>query len=108
MDKPRVMYVVECYPAITETYIQAEIDALRDDYEIRIVALHSAEYPNQSHHPSFEIANPAGMREAIEEFDPHVLHTHWLVNVPLLEALARSTSVPFTVRAHSFDGIWNE
>lgn len=102
------MYVVECYPAITETYIQSEIDALRDDYEIRIVALHSAEYPNQSHHPSFDIANPARMREAIEEFDPHVLHTHWLVNVPLVEALARATSVPFTVRAHSFDGIWKE
>jgi glycosyltransferase involved in cell wall biosynthesis len=102
------MYIVECYPAITETYIQSEIDALRDDYEIRISALQKAEYPNQSHHPSYEIADPARMLEAIEEFRPHVLHTHWLVNVPLLGELARRTGVPFTVRAHSFDGIWNE
>jgi glycosyltransferase involved in cell wall biosynthesis len=108
MDKPRVMYVVECYPAITETYIQSEIDALRDEYEIRILALQQAEHPNQSPHPAFEIADPARMHAAIEEFRPHVLHTHWLVHVPLLGDLARRTGVPFTVRAHSFDGIWNE
>jgi len=45
------------------------------------------------------------MVEAIAEFKPQVLHTHYLVNLSLVAQLARKTGVPFTLRTHSFDVI---
>src|SRR5437588_2215041 len=108
MSKPRIMYIVESYPAITETYIQSEIDALRDDYEISVLAHHQAEYVNLNHHECFEVRDPACMLEAAKKFKPDALHTHWLVHVPLVGNLAAQLGVPFTVRAHSFDGVWQD
>src|SRR3989441_3120171 len=108
MIKPRVLYLLDNYPAITETYIQAEIDALRDQHEIKIVALNQPNHPNHKHHPFFEIASTARIRKVIEEFRPDVLHSHWLIHLPLLAELAKNTCIPFTVRAHSFEAIWGE
>ena len=108
MRKPRVIYILDSYPAITETYIQAEIDALSNEYDFKILARVEAENANTNHHGDFEICDSGRMLDAIKEFKPDVLHTHWLVHIPLVARLAAEASVPFTVRAHSFDGIWGE
>lgn len=43
------------------------------------------------------------MLAIIDEFRPHVLHSHWLQMAPLVGELSRRSSLPFTMRAHSFD-----
>ena len=35
--KPRVLYLLRQYPLVCESYIQTEIDALRDRYDIRVM-----------------------------------------------------------------------
>ena len=109
MTKPRVMYVLSQYPQISETYIKTEIDALRDDYEIRVISIDGADLPYKNCYPYRQISDPAQICEAIEEFRPHVLHAHWIIfNTRTLADMARKTNTPFTIRAHSFDSIWKK
>ncbi|HTF92032.1 MAG TPA: glycosyltransferase [Verrucomicrobiae bacterium] len=104
----RVMYVLKNYPQMSETYIKTEIEAVRPYCEISIVSTRKANLPAREHEPYRYLDDSSRIREAIEEFRPDVLHSHWLHSVKMLGLLARQTGVPFTVRAHSFDSIWPE
>lgn len=108
MRKFRVMYVLKNYPQMSETYIKTEIEAVRPYCELSIVSTKQANLPASKHEPYRYMKDLAPIREAIEEFRPDVLHSHWLHSVKLVGKLARQTGVPFTVRAHSFDSIWPE
>jgi hypothetical protein len=89
--------------------MQVEISALRDEYEIHIISLKEPDLPYKNHDPYHLMTDPAPIREAIEEFRPSVIHSHWLHrHVPLISDLAKQTNVPFTIRAHSFDSIWKQ
>lgn len=107
MNKPRILYILPEYPQISETYMQVEINALRDEYEIKIISLTEPDLSYKNHDPYQLMADPAQIREAVEEFRPAIIHSHWLYkHVLLIGELARQTNVPFTIRAHSFDSIW--
>ena len=107
MNRPRILYILPEYPQISETYMQVEINALRDEYEIKIISLKEPNLSYKNHDPYQLMTDPAQIREAIEEFRPAIIHSHWLYkHVPLIGDLARQTNVPFTIRAHSFDSIW--
>lgn len=99
----RVLYVVERFPQLSETYIHAEIAALKDDYDIRVFALQPANSPAKEHYPYTQKQHPAHLREVIQEFKPNVLHTHYATLIPNLERISANNRVPYTVRAHSFD-----
>jgi hypothetical protein len=100
----RLMYIVRNFPQISQTYIRSEIEALRDEWEISVVTLTKPNVPYRRHVPFREIADPAEIREAIEEFRPDVLHSHYLNQADTYAALiAQGLRVPFTFRAHSFD-----
>jgi hypothetical protein len=110
MAKPRVMYIVYHYPQISETYIKTEIEAVQDECEMKVISLNRGDVTYRNHAPFLLTDDPARIREAVEEFRPHVLHTHWLTQVPTLAYFAgyfrdspAKGQVPFTVRAHSFD-----
>jgi len=108
MAKPRILYILRQYPQISETYIQSEIDALQNDYDIKIISQLKIEGSNTSyaaHHPYSVVEDPREIVKTIRTFNPHVLHSHWLININLLAKLARHCNVPFTLRAHSFDTI---
>jgi glycosyltransferase involved in cell wall biosynthesis len=104
----RVMYILKNYPQISETYIKTELEAVREICDVRIIATKRANMPAKNHEPYRYIEDEAMICEAIREFQPHVLHSHWFHSVKLLGKLARKTGVPFTVRGHSFDSIWPE
>jgi hypothetical protein len=110
MSKLRVMYVLYQYPQISETYIRSEIEAIRDECELRIFSLRRANAPFKNPEPFEQSDDAERMQREIREFRPHVLHTHWLPQVRELAYLsgyfgkaAEQSNVPFTVRAHSFD-----
>jgi hypothetical protein len=108
-SKPRVMYILNAYPQISETYMESEIEALRDEYEIRVITLSKADLAYRTDTPWQYMSDPALIREAVEEFRPQVLHSHWIVGqISLLAEVSRQTGVPFTVRSHSFDVLWQE
>lgn len=103
--KPRVMYLVRNFPQISQTYIRSEIEALQDQYEISVITLTKPNVPYKRCVPYREMSSPGEIREAIEEFRPDVLHSHYLNQSEIFAALIEqeSLSVPFTIRAHSFD-----
>ncbi len=102
-SKPRVAYVLHYYPQLSQTYIKNEIEALLDDYDLSIIALKQPDLAYKNHQPFQSLADMRQVREAIEEFRPDVLHSHYLANADQIGQLAEQTGVPFTIRAHSFD-----
>jgi hypothetical protein len=102
------MYILKNYPQISETYIKTEIEAVREVCDVRIIATKRANMPAKNHEPYRYTEDLGVICEAIEEFQPDVLHSHWFHSVKVLGKLARKTGVPFTVRGHSFDSIWPE
>ena len=102
------MYILKNYPQMSETYIKTEIEAVAERCEIAVLATKKANLPAKNHVPFELVEDISAIREAIEEFNPDVLHSHWLHSVKILGKLARQMNIPFTVRAHSFDSIWQE
>jgi glycosyltransferase involved in cell wall biosynthesis len=110
MSRRRVLYLVHHFPQISETYIRTEIEAVGTECDVRVIALHQADYAHKNHVPYQVTEDPNVIREQIEEFRPDVLHCHWLDQVPTLAYFAgccgsspTRCQTPFTVRAHSFD-----
>lgn len=110
MRKLRVMYILEHFPQISETYIRSEIEALEAECDIRVISLSRADYPYKNHVPFLLTDDPNIIEDAIKEFRPDVLHSHWLQQTRILAYFAgylsdeqRGPCIPFTVRSHSFD-----
>lgn len=108
MQPFRVVYIVKQFPQISESYIKTEIEAVREKCDVLVLATHKASLAAKNHPPFRYIDDLASIREAIEDFRPHVLHTHWLHSARMVGKLAKQTNVPFTVRTHSFDAIWDD
>jgi hypothetical protein len=99
------MYILREYPQISQTYIKSEVEVIQDEYEIALISTRKVDIPYKNHAPFRYMDNPVKIREAIEEFRPHLLHTHYLIQTQILGELSKQTNIPFTVRAHSFDAI---
>ncbi len=104
-SKTRVLMILEYFPQISQTYVKNEIEAVCDQYEVRVVGLKAPDMEYAHHHPFERTNDPARIREIIEEFRPHVLHSHYVHNAAVLAPYAEKAGIPFTVRAHSFDVI---
>ena len=97
------MYVLRHYPQISESYIKTELEAVRDRYDIAIISRKGIDIPYEGHLPYQLLSDYGTIREAVEEFQPDLLHSHWLPEAETLGRLAQDLSIPFTVRSHSFD-----
>ncbi|MHC4993469.1 MAG: glycosyltransferase family protein [Planctomycetota bacterium] len=107
--KPRILYVLRYFPQISETYIQLEIDALLADYDIRVITLNESDIAAKVSHPYEVIDDFEKILAAARKFKPSVIHTHWISHqMELVRDLAHALDVSFTVRAHSFDTLWQK
>lgn len=103
--RKRVLYVLEVYGQLSETYVEAEIRALAPDHEIGVITRNGPTTPDPEARPFRVLAEPEAILEAARAFRPDVLHSHWLFNAALLGWLSRELGVPFTIRAHSYDAM---
>lgn len=99
----RILYIVRNYPAISETYVHEEIASLWNEYNIKIISIGSKAKVTRKNFFPYEQHSVKELDQAIQEFQPHIMHTHWLTHAPLLEKLANKHHVYFTIRSHSFD-----
>jgi hypothetical protein len=99
----KVLYYVERYSQISETYIENELRALSPDTEVRIISLKAPDLPCDEHLPYRIIRSREDLEEVIADFRPDVIHGHYMTMVDKLTLAAHIAGVPFTVRAHSFD-----
>jgi hypothetical protein len=100
----KILYILFEYPQLSETYIQVEIDALKDNYDIRIVSLRKADCPAYTTVPYVVLNNVEEIISFAKSFEPDYIHTHWIDShlKPLYE-VAKAINTPFTIRSHSFD-----
>lgn len=101
----RVLILVHEFPQISETYIKTEIERVKQDFDVSVVALTPANTPYVDHHP-FELLRERslqGVAALAHRYRPDILHGHYLHVAPFLRFMARQLGTFFTVRTHSFD-----
>jgi len=103
--KTRVLYILDHYPQLSETYIKAEIEAIWDRYDVSIITIRDPDLPYKNHKPFQLISRGEDLIAHFKKFRPHVMHTHYLTTMPMLSRIAKMTKTPYTARAHSFDAL---
>lgn len=105
MARMRILYILHGYPQASQTYIKSELEAVNEDYDVRIVSTHQEEVsaPYRNHLPYEHIPDLDRIAELIEDYRPDVLHSHHLREIRRVADLSQRTGVPFTLRSHSFD-----
>lgn len=103
--KKRVLYLLQEYPQLSETYIANEIEHVSHLYELEIFSLQQANltYPK---HRAFCLGGDDPKRvldNIVTDFDPEVVHIHYMTVARNLVPFCEHYRIPFTVRAHSFD-----
>jgi glycosyltransferase involved in cell wall biosynthesis len=98
--KPRVLLVCWDYPQRSESYIYTEIACfLRQGYEIEV---HSQAEPGSRGIAQVKMHRGA-LQQAIDEFQPDLLHAHWLTTGLAAAPIAQRAGLPLTVRGHGFE-----
>ena len=106
--RPRILYVLHQYPQVSETYIQTEIDALRPDYDITVVSLTDSDLATEDEHPVVRLDTAEQLLAFARDLAPERIHSHWLSKqLHSAVPVARELGIPYTIRAHSFDTLWN-
>jgi Glycosyl transferases group 1 len=103
MSEFRVLYILKQFPQLSETYVKTEIEAIQGECSVFVVGMAEADLPYKNHARYRIESDWDRITKLIREFRPHVLHSHWLYNLWIVDYFARKTNTPFTIRAHSFD-----
>ena len=111
MTPPRLAYVLNIFPKISETFIAGELAELRRrGVELRILSL----LPPRTE-PQHEIIRRAGLDKlveydtskfhgALQAFQPDLLHAHFAREATeKARELSALTGLPFTFTAHGYD-----
>lgn len=98
-----ILYVVQSYPQVSQTYIKTELEAVAGDYDVSLVCRKPPDVAYRNCLPHACLPEDEAILEHAEKERPDVLHTHYLKSLPLVGPIAARLGVPFTVRAHSFD-----
>jgi hypothetical protein len=106
MKKRKILYIVGHYPQISQTYIEAELDAIQDECEVRVISLNKPNVAYKNHVECHYSKDPNEICELIDDFQPQLLHSHYLTLADFVANLSRRKNIPFTIRTHSFDSIW--
>jgi hypothetical protein len=103
MTKKRILYLLDHYPQISETYIENELRQLIGRYEIRVLALKDPDMRYDNHLSFTRVKSKEHLVEVARAFRPDVVHGHYTVIANALAFVARLLDRPFTLRSHSFD-----
>jgi hypothetical protein len=93
----RVLYAVESFPHLTQTYINTEIEAMRK-FGVH-VEVWSSKQPLIPYSTNIPVHNGT-LENAIESVKPHLVHTHWTHMVKQFRDVVAQAGLPLTVRGH--------
>jgi hypothetical protein len=103
MSKKRVLYILDHYPQMSETYIENEIRQLVARYELRVLAMKPPNLTYRTHLSFARIESREHFLKEVRAFRPDVIHGHYATMSRTLAYAAQLVDRPFTLRAHSFD-----
>lgn len=101
----RVLFLLQEYPQISQTYIHTEIEQIKKKYEVSIVATKNADLEYQRHLP-YEILRritPESLTDVVRRHRPDIIHGPYLHLTPYFRYLAHAAGTYYTVRSHSYD-----
>jgi hypothetical protein len=101
--KPRILYFLNRYPQLSETYIRTEISSLREDFDIFVVTAKPADVPYATNIPFVQTTDEDRIVGIVRDLNPRVLHAHYMSQAALVSRLAGAFGLPYTIRAHSCD-----
>jgi hypothetical protein len=93
------------YPQLSETYIYNEIENVSHLYELQIFAVSQANLPYRNHR-SYSVGSDAPQKvldQLAKIYNPEIIHFHYMTMAKKYLPYCEHYSIPFTVRAHSFD-----
>jgi glycosyltransferase involved in cell wall biosynthesis len=101
----RVLYLIQAYPQISETYMHTEIDRVQQHHEVTVATLFPPDIFYEKHAPFIRLKDQRleTYAELVRQVRPDIVHGHYLHLAPALRFLARQSGTFFTMRAHSFD-----
>ena len=94
MGELRILYILAEYPQISQTYIESELKAIRDDCEVRLISLKKPNLTYSGHSKYRCLTDPDQICEVIDDFRPNVLHSHYLTQTEFVASLARRKTIP--------------
>ena len=97
----KVLYITAEYPHLSESYIFTEIEwMLGRGVVIEVWSKHRSpsEFPEQVKVHRGELV------DAVHEFQPDILHMHWLESFPRLMGQVYNLHLPMTIRGHRSEG----
>ena len=97
---PRVLYALNLYPQLSETYISREIEFMQRQ-GIDVIAW-SAEVP-QSPYPVDHPVLRGPLERAIRRTRPDLVHTHWLHHGRNILPAVAAAGLQLTIRGHGFE-----
>ncbi|HET7481646.1 MAG TPA: glycosyltransferase [Actinomycetota bacterium] len=98
-----MLYIISEFPQISQTYIKTELEAVAKDHDVAVIARKSPDLKYETDIDYKQIKDKDQIREAVEEYRPDVIHTHYMNQLKVIGPIAERLQIPFTVRAHSFD-----
>lgn len=99
----RVLAVFKHYPTLSQTYKENELRALLTDHEVRIASIGGSKAMYRHHLPYDMIEQSSDLDQIVAEFQPEVIHGHYLHQIDILHEAAEKADIRFTLRTHSFD-----
>jgi len=98
----RVLYALWHYPQLSESYVETEIRYMqRRGVEVEVWSEITA--PPASPYPTTVPIHRGSLAQAIEQVQPHVVHTHWLDKALEYADIVRAAGLSLTVRGHGFE-----
>lgn len=96
----RVLWAVWHWPQLSESYVRSEVDGMR---RWGVDAAIWCEEPGAAPFAHDAPVLHGSLAAALREWQPHVLHTHWLTWGVAHRGAAAAAGVPLTVRGHGFE-----
>lgn len=96
----KVLYVLNSYPQLSESYVEYELKKMRDfGLEINVWR---RQKPHSPYHTDIKV-HDEDLREVINKIKPDLIHIHWLGIAKIILPFIDDLNIPTTIRAHSFD-----
>jgi glycosyltransferase involved in cell wall biosynthesis len=96
----KVLYVLNSYPQLSESYVEYELSKMRDwGFEIEIWRMQK---PHSPYHSDIKVHDD-DLKKVISKIKPDLIHIHWLGLAKRILPLIDDLNIPTTIRAHSFD-----
>jgi len=96
----KILYILDRYPVVTESYVTTELNHIYPKYEVMIITLNDYRQKYVGQHFPYTFVKNRGMIDGIiKSFNPDYIHSHFLHMIELLDELGK----PYTIRSHVYE-----